>query len=65
MLGWEPVQKSWVNTLPAMLTDEHKTAITSLYKRFVPPCCDFVRKAGFKVSSQKYINTLENIVCLL
>jgi dynein heavy chain len=48
MLGWEPVHKSWINTLPATITEENKTLITSLYKRFVPASVDFVRKAGFK-----------------
>ena len=49
MLGWEPVHRSWVNTLPGTLTEENKTLISSLYNRFVPACIDFVRKAGFKV----------------
>ena len=49
MLGWKPVHMSWLNTLPSSLTDKHKALISSLYCRLVPPCLDFVRKAGFKV----------------
>ena len=54
MLGWEPVHRSWANTLPPTLTEENKTLISSLYKRFVPACIDFVRKAGFKVRVYLY-----------
>ena len=49
MLGWEPLMKSWLNTLPKTFTSEHKELITDLYQRFLPCCLDFVKKAGFKV----------------
>ena len=49
MLGWLPLYQSWIATLPAHLKDQHNL-ITQLYNRMVPPCLDFVRKAGFKVS---------------
>lgn len=48
MLGWQPLFQSWIATLPGHLKDQH-TVITQLYNRIVPPCVDFVRKAGFKV----------------
>ncbi len=49
MLGWQPHMLSWLNTLPQMITDEHKELIQTLYKRMVPTLFDFVRKSGFKV----------------
>ena len=49
MLGWQPLMESWINTLPATITDKNKELITELYTRMVPPCLNFVRKGGFKV----------------
>ena len=48
MLGWEPLLTSWMNTLPQSMTDELKDVIRDMYIRILPPCFDFVRKAGFK-----------------
>ena len=53
MLGWQPLVTSWLHTLPATFTEAHKELISSLYHRMVPPCLDFVRKAGFKVQNLK------------
>ena len=50
MLGWLPLFQSWIATLPPHFNDQH-TLIAQLYNRIVPPCLDFVRKAGFKVCS--------------
>lgn len=50
MLGWQPLVKSWLNTLPATITDEHKKLISDLYNEMVPASLDFVRKSGFKVN---------------
>lgn len=55
MLGWQPLVKSWLNTLPPTLTDDYKELISGLYNRMVLPCIDFVRKAGFKVRRLKPI----------
>ena len=49
MLGWHPLLTSWLYTLPPTFTDTLRELIVSLYHRMVPPCLDFVRKAGFKV----------------
>ena len=49
MLGWEPLMKSWLNNLPKTFTSENKELISDIYKRFLPCCLDFVKKAGFKV----------------
>ena len=48
MLGWQPLFQSWLATLPEHLKDQHEL-LTQLYNRMVPPCLDFVKKAGFKV----------------
>lgn len=48
MLGWQPLLTSWLNTLPPTITDDLKELIEELYLRIIPPCLDFVRKAGFK-----------------
>jgi len=57
MLGWSPLFQSWLATLPAHLQDQH-ALITQLYNRIVPPCIDFVRKAGFKVKIMGQLCTL-------
>ena len=49
MLGWEPVLKSWLNTLPPVFTANIKELISDMYLRIVAPCLEFVRKGGFKV----------------
>ena len=49
MLGWQPLVKSWLNTLPATITDQQKQLLTDLYYGMVPASLDFVRKSGFKV----------------
>ena len=49
MLGWEPVLKSWLNTLPDVFTAELKELMFDMYIRIVTPCLEFVRKGGFKV----------------
>lgn len=49
MLGWQPLMQSWLNTLPATITDANKELITELYTRMLPCCLNFVRKSGFKV----------------
>ena len=48
MLGWQPLVKSWLNTLPPAITDDLRELISDLYLRTVPPCLDFVKKANFK-----------------
>lgn len=48
MLGWQPLLKSWLNTLPETITDNLKEIITDLYLRMLQPCLDFVRKGGYK-----------------
>lgn len=49
MLGWQPLVKSWLNTLSSTITDDQKQLIADLYYGMVPSSLDFVRKSGFKV----------------
>lgn len=48
MLGWQPLLKSWLNTLPESIINNYRELISDLYLRMVQPCLDFVRKSGFK-----------------
>ena len=43
-LGWRPLVKSWIATLPNTLTEMHKSIFTDLFERFVDPCLVLVRK---------------------
>ncbi|CAG5124201.1 unnamed protein product, partial [Candidula unifasciata] len=47
-LGWRPLMKSWMNRLPATLTDGHKAVITDMFERFVTPTLQLVHKGGLK-----------------
>ena len=56
---------SWLHTLPPSVTDDLKELMSDLYKRFLPPCLDFIRKGGFKelapTSDANMTNGLMNI----
>ncbi|XP_015752501.1 PREDICTED: dynein heavy chain 12, axonemal-like [Acropora digitifera] len=43
-LGWQPLLKSWINTLPDTLKNEHEKLITALFEWSLPVCISFVRK---------------------
>lgn len=49
MLGWRPLVVSWINTVPAGLTDMHKKMITDMFYRMLPASLEFIRKSGVKV----------------
>ncbi len=65
-LGWRPVFTSWVNTLPATLTENHKKSIIELFERFVDPCIAYLRKGGLKelspTSDANLVRSLMNIL---
>jgi dynein heavy chain len=65
-LGWRPVFTSWVNTLPATLTDNHKKLIIELFERFIDPCIAYLRKGGLKelspTSDSNLVRSLMNIL---
>jgi len=45
-LGWHPMLKSWVNTLPQPLqTDENRGVVMAIFEWLVDPCFTFVKKS--------------------
>ncbi|GFO15608.1 dynein heavy chain 12, axonemal-like [Plakobranchus ocellatus] len=42
-LGWRPLVKSWLNTLPTFLSQEIFMFIEGMIEWLIPPCIDFVR----------------------
>lgn len=45
-LGWHPMLKSWVNTLPQPLqTEEHLSVVFAMFHWLVDPCVTFVKKS--------------------
>ncbi|KAM4632527.1 dynein axonemal heavy chain 3 [Discoglossus pictus] len=42
-LGWKPLKDSYMDTLPANLTDEHREMINDMFNWLVQPCLDFIR----------------------
>ena len=45
-LGWRPIMKSWLNTLPQLLSTEYfKSTVEDLLEWLVDPCLVFVRKS--------------------
>ena len=44
LLGWRPVMVSWMHTLPAGLTDDHKAHIEGLFDWLLPPCVRLATK---------------------
>jgi len=47
-LGWRPLFKSWLHSLPLTFCEEHKRILSNMFERFVDPCLALVRK-GAKV----------------
>ncbi len=43
-LGWRPMAKSWLNTLPATFNDVHKQMLNDMFERFVDPAIALIRK---------------------
>ena len=42
VLGWRPMLKSWLNTLPTTLDESHAKFVNSLFERYVDPLLEFV-----------------------
>ena len=65
-LGWRPMFTSWLNILPANLTDNHKKLIVELFERFIDPCIAYLRKGGLKelspTSDTNLVRSLMNIL---
>ena len=43
-LGWRPLLKSWINTLPDFIQNDHEKTITALFDWMVAPLLYFVKK---------------------
>lgn len=43
-LGWRPILKSWINSLPHSLTKENGELLEELFEWIVDPCLSFIRK---------------------
>jgi dynein heavy chain len=43
-LGWRPLVKSWINTLPTTLTEMHRSTLWDLFDRFVDAMLVLIRK---------------------
>jgi dynein heavy chain len=65
-LGWRPLVKSWMNTLPQTLNDQYKKIINDMFERFVDPCLQMLRKGGLKelvgTSDSNLVKSLMNLL---
>jgi len=53
-LGWRPLFKSWLHTLPLTFCEEHKRILSDMFERFVDPCLALVRKRAKVVHLLRY-----------
>ncbi|XP_030830748.1 dynein heavy chain 7, axonemal isoform X1 [Strongylocentrotus purpuratus] len=66
MLGWRPLVVSWINTVPAGLTDMHKKMITDMFYRMLPASLEFIRKSGVKeLSPTNDTNLVKSLMNLM
>ncbi|CAG5865931.1 unnamed protein product, partial [Menidia menidia] len=65
MLGWRPLLLSWLNTLPTTVHDSHKTLITGLFDRILPPCLQLIRKATKELSQTSDTNLVKSLMNLM
>ncbi|XP_012645608.2 dynein axonemal heavy chain 3 [Microcebus murinus] len=42
-LGWKPLKDSYMDTLPSILTEEHKELVNDMFMWLVQPCLEFCR----------------------
>ena len=65
-LGWRPLVKSWMNTLPQTLNDQYKKILNDMFERFVDPCLQMLRKGGLKelvgTSDSNLVKSLMNLL---
>ena len=52
--GWRPLLSSWMNSLPAVLKENHRELIQALFDWIVEPCLVFVRK---QIKVRTYVRT--------
>ncbi|XP_076459412.1 dynein axonemal heavy chain 7-like [Babylonia areolata] len=64
-LGWRPLVKSWMHTMPSTLTEMHKSIINDLFERFVDPCLFLVRKHLKELSPTTDSNLVKALMSLM
>lgn len=64
-LGWRPVFKSWLNTLPKTFNDLHKTVLTDMFERFVDACLQMVRRKLKELAPTNDINLVKALMNLI
>lgn len=47
-LGWRPIVKSWLQTIPANLDDKYRKVLNDMFERFIDPCIQLLRKGGLR-----------------
>eukprot|EP01135_Chromosphaera_perkinsii_P007265 Nk52_evm73s745 gene=Nk52_evmTU73s745 len=43
-LGWRPLLESWLNTLPDVLTEDHRSLVRNMFEWLLDPCLTFIKK---------------------
>ncbi|TPP57810.1 Dynein heavy chain [Fasciola gigantica] len=65
-LGWRPLFRSWLNTLPAGIKTQHKDVWEDMFERFVDAGIAMVRKGGGKeLSPTGNINLVKSLMNLI
>lgn len=54
-LGWRPLFKSWLATLPPTFNENSKALLTELFERLIDPMVACVRKLCKVLPSYKYV----------
>ncbi|GIL46228.1 hypothetical protein Vafri_3260 [Volvox africanus] len=65
LLGWRPVVQSWMNTLPAVVTQEIKEHLNNLLEWLIPPCLRLVGKDCVQPVACQDINMTMSLTRLL
>ncbi|XP_030613861.1 dynein heavy chain 7, axonemal isoform X2 [Archocentrus centrarchus] len=65
MLGWQPLMRSWFNTLPPAVSATHKNLITALFDRILPACLQLIRKATKELSATSDTNLVKSLMNLM
>ncbi len=66
-LGWRPLVKSWMNTIPQTLNDDkYKKVLNDMFERFIDPCLQMIRKGGLKeLIASSDSNLVKSLINLL
>eukprot|EP01135_Chromosphaera_perkinsii_P003458 Nk52_evm27s243 gene=Nk52_evmTU27s243 len=64
LLSWQPLMKSWLNTLPEQLSSEHKQEIEQMFLAVLPSALKFVRKDCKEYSPTSDTNLAKSLMNL-